>query len=249
MGPEHSPSSVPRGSQRYLDKTLGKKDRITDSFAIDIARIKRHLGLKFSHLPQERGGQLSAENRLIRNAGILIIDFYSRYFSDEDLRRMKRIGRVQEEDEFGELVDVKTKDWIKLREDLKKGKASQKTTERFILDAQREIPASLAIISDSETCRELLLSPKMPIDELLCLSVIHPKHKPKIVENATAYLLHNGTVGNTVLDILKDYLFKVDTGVYQAVCDDRHVRPLINSGFYVDVAEDKHFTPLRGKDK
>lgn len=195
---------------------------------------------------------ITPDNRAIRNTGIIVEDFYSRFFTDVDLKRIKRIGIEKKVDEFGEVIVSEDQDWDKLREKLKKGKASKGDTERFLTDVQREIPAALAIISDSEACRELLLSPKMPINELICLSVISPKQfrqKPQVVEKAMAYLLHNGTVGKTVFDILKEYLLSVDIGIYQAVCDGKHVTPLINTGFYVDQPKAKESKLLRGEKK
>ncbi|MEX1052406.1 MAG: hypothetical protein WEC80_00995 [Patescibacteria group bacterium] len=214
---------------RVMPKIEGK-DRIEDPFVIEIRDAFKKLKLPFDPLRPNIG----AENRIVRNAGIVVGQFRSRYFEskiDIEKRKLKKewlegkasSGTLTEKD-IDQFLGLKTKENRYAR--LLDGKLSREETTAFLEEMQEQIPRTLRIVPG---LHEVLGdSPKLSIGELIALSSIHKDQKEKVLENALSYLMHSEGVGSLVLEELSDYLLKLESGIYEAVFNDKHVTPLSN---------------------
>ncbi|MDP2685426.1 MAG: hypothetical protein Q8P20_10450 [bacterium] len=217
------------------------KDKITNPFAISIRDIKRKLGLRFLHLPQE-SGSLSAEGRLLANAGVLINDFRSRFYDDDaNIQRRTsdqewRLKQINERNFVDKKNEIKIRDAYKEQkeeddfyEKLSKGKLkTRKEIETFIREQQQRILFSLRIIPEVEEIFRHDSNPTLTIEELIALSVIHKGQKQEVIEKALSYLMHSDGLGGLVLEQLKEYLLHIDRGYLSAVFIDKHATPLRN---------------------
>ena len=227
----------PIRKQKVADQ-LRRKDEIRDPVALSIRAIKRALSLRFLHLPQE-SGSLSAEGRLIRNAGILISRFSSRFLDDEiDIERRRsdqdfRKKKIDENDFEDKKNEVnlrasfkKAKEKEQKHEDMRKGKHKTPVVKKFIRDMQIRIPYTLRIVPEFEEVYKQLDDPILTIEELIALSVIHKGQKPEVIEKARSYLMHSDGLGGLVLAQLEEYLLTLDRGYLAAVFRDKHATPL-----------------------
>jgi len=219
----------PTEAQRVMPKIDGK-DKISDPFAVQIRGIFKKLRLPFQQIRPDIG----AENRIIRNAGIVIGDFRERYFdSDADLgkRRAKREWLEQKKQERT-MTQKDTERYAEMQKreglysKLREGQLSMAETKNFIEEMQTLIPATLRIVPEAT---EILCSlPPLTVEELICLSVLNINQKPKVIENALDYLANSEGTGKVVLDLLKEYVLKLERGMFEAVYNDKHVTPLRN---------------------
>lgn len=220
---------VSRGEHRVMPK-IDRKDVIKDPMAIQIRDIFKKLKLPFIEIDPNIG----AENRIIRNAGIVVGEFRDRYFdSPSDLiKRKAKKERFEQRIKEG-IMTVKDKEryseMIKREEHfsrLRQGKLSKIETIGFITEMQEIIPATLRVVPDAT--EELCASCPLTVEELISLSVIHIGQKEKIIGNAIDYLARSEGVGRIVLNLLNSHILKLDQGIYEAVYNDMHVTPLTN---------------------
>lgn len=207
------------------------KDKLRNPLAQRIAIHLANLAIPLREIRPD----ISVENRVIRNAGILVGDFRSRYFEDDvdlERRRVKKewlVGRFKN----GELTDKDNERFCTMQQserrysNLEQGKLPRREVELFLSEMQRAIPNSLAIIP--EIGRQILHSPDLTIEELLSLSVIHSNPKRgRALEKAMQHLVHSNGTGKLVFLQLKDYLFSLERGIHSAVFRDKHATPLRN---------------------
>ena len=228
------------GDPRKMPGIEGKH-KVEDPLALSIRDMKRKLGLRFRHLPQERGS-LSAERRLLANAVILIDDFNSRFFEDESFvekERSDQAWRKKKIDE-GDFVDKRNKDAITeeyekyeadaaYKKKLRKGEIKERgEVLSHITDTQTRILFSLRIVPEINEIFRSESNPTLTVEELICLSVVHKRQKPEVRDKAISYLMHSEGLGGIVLDQLKKYLLNIDRGYLAAIFNDKHATPLRN---------------------
>lgn len=223
------PEQASRGEHRVMPKIDGK-DLIRNPMAIQIRDIFKKLKLPFKEISPEIG----AENRIIRNAGIVVGEFRERYFDSplDIIKRKAKKERFEQRTKEGIMTVKDTERYSEMikREDLysrlRQGKLSKAETMDFIREMQEIIPATLRIVP--EATEELCTSCPLTVEELISLSVIHIGQKEKIIGNAIDYLARSDGVGRIVLSLLSKHLLKLDQGVYEAVYNNMHVTPLTN---------------------